>query len=179
MTLTTATLIPGLILAVIGTLLLLGNSAIVSMFKAFPRSRVAAAALFGVGAGWFLFNIRHLSEADFGQFRGILFVFFLIIAVASFFLVPDFLSVRGLAILILLGAMPLLDAAYTEYEHPQRLFMVTAVFIAVALAIYLGAAPYRLRDFFEWLFRQPARARLLGGAFTAYGLLLVVVAFTY
>ncbi len=179
MTLTTATLIPGLILAVIGTLLLLGNSAIVSMFKAFPRSRVAAAALFGVGAGWFLFNIRHLSEADFGQFRGILFVFFLIIAVASFFLVPDFLSVRGLAILILLGAMPLLDAAYMEFDHPQRLFMVTAVFVAVALAIYLGAAPYRLRDFFEWLFRQPARARLLGGACTVYGLLLVVVAFTY
>jgi hypothetical protein len=179
MTLTTATLIPGLILAVLGGLLLLGNSAIVSMFKAFPRSRVAAAALFGTGAGWFLFNIRHLSEADFGQFRGILFVFFLIVAVASFFLVPDFLSVRGLAVLILLGAMPLLDAAYMEFEYPQRLFMVTAVFVAVALAIYLGAVPYRLRDFFEWLFRQPARARLLGGAVAAYGLLLVVVAFTY
>jgi hypothetical protein len=179
LTLTTATLLPGLLLAVLGGLLLAGNSAIVSAFKAFPRSRVAAAAFFGVGAGWFLYNIRHLSEADFGQFRGILFVFFLAIAVASFFVVPDFLSVRGLAVLILLGASPLLDAAYMEFAHPQRLFMVTAVFIAVAAAIYLGAVPYRLRDFLEWLFRQPVRARALGGLFAAYGLLLVAVAFTY
>lgn len=179
LTLTTATLIPGLILAALGALLLVGNSAIVAMFKSFPRSRVAAAAFFGVGAGWFLFNIRHLSEADFGQFRGPLFVFFAVIAVASFFVVPDFLSVRGLAIVILLGAMPLLDAAYMEFDYPQRLFMVTAVFIAVALSIYLGAVPYRLRDFFEWLFRQPSRYRALGGALTAYGLLLVVVALTY
>jgi hypothetical protein len=82
-------------------------------------------------------------------------------------------------VLILLGASPLLDAAYMEFAHPQRLFMVTAVFIAVAAAIYLGAVPYRLRDFLEWLFRQPVRARALGGLFAAYGLLLVAVAFTY
>lgn len=179
LTLTIATLIPGLILAALGALLLVGNSAIVAMFKSFPRSRAAAAAFFGVGAGWFLFNIRHLSEADFGEYRGILFVFFFAIAIASFFLVPDFLSVRGLAILILLGAMPLLDAAYMEYDAPQRLFMVSAVFAAIAAAIYLGAVPYRMRDFFEWLFRQPARSRILGGVLAGYGLLLVVVAFTY
>ena len=179
LSLTVATLIPGIILAALGSMLLAGNSAIVSMFRSLPRSRVAAGAFFGAGAIWFLYNIRHLSEADFGQFRGILFVFFLAIAVASFFVVPDFLSVRGLAVLILLGATPLLDAAYMEFEYPQRLFMVSAVFLAVAAAIYLGAVPYRMRDFLEWLFRQPARARVLGGLFAAYGLLLVVVAFTY
>lgn len=179
LSLTAATLIPGLLLAALGALLLVGNSAFVSMFKTFPRSRNAAAVFFGAGTVWFLYNIRHLSEADFGQFRGILFVFFLVVAVASFFVVPDFLSVRGLAVLILLGATPLLDAAYMEFAHPQRLFMVSAVYVAIAGAIYLGAVPYRLRDFFEWLFRQPARARALGGVFAAYGLLLVAVAFTY
>ena len=64
-------------------------------------------------------------------------------------------------------------------DKPQRLFMVSAVFIAVSLAIYLGASPFRLRDFFQWLFAQPARARVLGGWLLAYGFLLIVVAFTY
>ncbi len=177
--LTLATLIPGLILLVLGALLLISNTAIVSTLKAMPRSQAATVVFFGAASLWFLFNIWHLSEADFGQYRGLLFIFFALLAGLSFFLVPDFLAVRGLAVLVLLGAMPLLDAAYMEFAHPQRLFMVSAVFVALTLAIYFGAAPYRLRDFFEWLFRRPVRGRLLGGAFAAYGLLLMAVAFTY
>ncbi|GAB1489565.1 hypothetical protein MASR2M8_20180 [Opitutaceae bacterium] len=179
MSLTVATLIPGLLLLALGGLLLIGGTVISSSIKALPRSTAAAVLLFGAGAIWFLYNIWHLSEADFGQYRGPLFIFFALVAGASFFLVPDFLAVRGLAVLILLGAMPLLDAAYMEFQYPQRLFMVTAVFVAVSLAIYLGASPFRLRDFIEWLYRRPARPRMLGGALAAYGLLLCGVAFTY
>lgn len=179
MSLTLATLIPGLLLLALGGLLLSGSSAVSSTLRAFPRSTVASVVLFGAGAAWFLVNIWNLSEADFGQYRVPLFIFFAVIAGASFFLVPDFLAVRGLAVLVLLGAMPLLDAAYMEYHHPQRLFMVSAVFLAVALAIYLGASPFRMRDFLEWLYRQPSRPRVWGGLLTAYGLLLCAVAFTY
>lgn len=179
MSLTLATLIPGLLLVALGGLLLAGGTAVSSSIKALPRSAAASILLFGAGAIWFLFNIWHLSEADFGQYRVVLFIFFALVAGASFFLVPDFLAVRGIAVLILLGAMPLLDAAYMEFQHPQRLLMVGAVFLAVALAIYLGASPFRLRDFLEWLYRRPSRPRVLGGALAAYGLLLCGVAFTY
>ncbi len=179
MSLTTATLIPGLFLLVLGVLFLLNNSAVVATAKSLPRSQRGALVFFGLGAAWFLYRIWHLSPADFGQFRTLIFVFFAAVALLSFKLVPDFLAVRGLAVLTLLGAGPLLHAAYMEYDQPQRLFMVSVVYLAVALAIYLGASPFRLRDFFEWLFRVPGRARLLGGALAAYGLLLAGVAFTY
>ena len=179
MSLTLATLIPGLLLLGLGFLFLLNHGAIVDALKRLPRSRTAALVFFGAGAAWFLFRVWHLSEADFGQYRTQLFFFFAAVAIGAFFYVPDFLAVRGLAALVLLGAMPLLDAAYMEYQYPQRLFMVTAVYLALALAIYLGAAPFRLRDFFEWLYRRPGRARVLGGGLAAYGLLLSGVAFTY
>jgi hypothetical protein len=179
MSLTTATLISGLILLVLGTLFLLNHAAVISSVKRLPRSRSAAILFFGLGAAWFLYRVWHLSEADFGQYRIQLFIFFAIVAVGAFFYVPDFLAVRGIAVLTLLGASPLLDAAYMEYDQPQRLFMVTAVFLAIAAAIYLGAAPFRLRDFFEWLYRRPSRPRILGGALAAYGLLLAGVSFTY
>jgi len=72
-----------------------------------------------------------------------------------------------------------LGAAYMEYQYPQRLFMVSLVYLFIALAIWLGASPFRLRDFFGWLFARPGRSRSFGAALAAYGLLLAIVAFTY
>lgn len=179
MSLTAATLIPGLILILLGVPLLLNHSGFAAMLKAFPRSPAAAYLFFGAGAAWFLYAIWHLSAADFGEYRTLLFFGFLAVAVLSFRCVPDFLAVRGLATIVLMGAMPLLQSAYMEYEKPQRLLMVSAVYLALSGAIWLGAQPWRLRDFFGWLFAQPARARGLGGALAVYGVVLSVVAFTY
>ena len=179
MTLTVATLIPGLLLFVLGLPLLLNHSGCIAALKSFPRSVAASYVFFGVGAGWFLYAIWHLSPADFGDYRKLLFVAFAIIAVLSVKCVPDFLSVRGLCAIVLMGAMPLLDAAYMEYDKPQRLLMVTLVYAALTFAIWLGAQPWRLRDFFGWLFAQPSRTRGVGGALAAYGALLAIVAFTY
>lgn len=179
MSLTIATLLPGLLLIALGASLLTGNSVVQAICKALPRSRVAAALFFGGGALWFLHAVWHLSEADFGNFRVQLFIGFAAIAALAFFYVPDFLAVRGLCVLTLLAAMPLLDAAYMEFDHPQRLLMVGAVYVAIALAIYLGAAPYRLRDFFHWLFAKRGRAQTVGATVLAYGIVLAATAFTY
>ena len=179
MSLTLATLIPGLLMLLFGTALLSGRATVSALLKAFPRSNTAAVVFFGGGTIWFLYKVWHLPEADFGQYRTILAIAFGAIAVLSFKYVPDFLAVRGLAVLILLSASPLLDAAYMHYDQPQRLFMVSLVYLFIALAIYLGASPFRLRDFFEWLFRTPGRGRTLGGVVAGYGLLLAIVAFTY
>lgn len=179
MSLTLATLIPGLLLLALGVPLLLNHSGYAAMLKAFPRSPAAAYLFFGVGAAWFLLAIWNLSPADFGEYRTYLFIGFLLVAIFAFKCVPDFLAVRGLATVVLMGAMPLLHAAYMEYDKPQRLLMVSLVYLALSAAIWLGAQPWRLRDFFGWLFAQPKRARGLGGALAAYGMVLSVVAFTY
>ncbi len=178
MSLQLATLLPAILLLVLGVLFLTGNSAIVAMFKSLPRSKRGAYVLFGIGALWFLYHVWHLPEADFGEYRTWLFVGFAAVAALSFHYVPDFLAVRGLATLVLLSAMPLLMAAYME-EPPQRKFMVAFVYLCIGLAIYLAAAPYRLRDFFQWLYSTRTRPRAFGGVLIAYGALLAVVAFTY
>ncbi len=179
MSLTIATLIPGLLLVLFGGGLLSGRKTVVATLKAFPRSSTATVLLFGAAAIWFLYRIWHLSVADFGNYRTLLLIAFATIALLSFKYVPDFLAVRGAAILVLLGASSLLDAAYMQYDQPQRLLMVGFVYLAIALAIYFGAVPYRMRDFLEWLFRTPSRPRLLGAGLLGYGILLTITAFTY
>jgi hypothetical protein len=179
MSLTLATLIPGLLFVALGAPLALNHSGYAALLKALPRSERATYVFFSAGAAWFLYNIWHLSPADFGDYRTLLFLAFAAIAVLSFKSVPDFLAVRGLCVIVLMGAMPLLDAAYMEYDRPQRLLMVSAVYGLLGLAIWLGAQPYRLRDFFSWLFARPGRARGFGGVLALYGVLLCGVAFSY
>lgn len=179
MSLTLATLITGLLLLGLGLPLLANNSAWTAVLKAFPRSQRAAYVFFTAGAAWFLYAIWHLSAADFGDYRVYLFVAFAAIAILSFKCVPDFLAVRGLSTVILMGAMPLLDAGYMNFEHWYISLYKIAVYFAIIVAIWLGAQPWRLRDFVAWLFARPERPRWVGGALTAYGILLSAVAFTY
>lgn len=179
MSLFLATLLTGLVLAVLGAVLLANRPATVATLKAFPRSLTSAMFLFGGGALWFLWLVWHLSTADFGEYHVLLTIGFAAVAALAFKCVPDFLAVRGLCVLVLLSAAPLLSAAYMEYDHPQRLLMVTLVYLLIAAAIWLGVQPYRLRDFFTWLFLRPGRARGFGGVLLGYGLLLAGVAFTY
>lgn len=179
MSLTLATLLPGLLLLLIGAALVSGHPLVRAALQQLPRSTGATLVFFTAGSAWFLHRVWHLSPADFGNYRTVLFIAFAAIALLAFKYVPDFLAVRGLAILMLLAATPLLDAAFMEYEHPQRLLMVGPVYVGIALAIYLGAAPYRLRDFLGWLFRTPNRSRVLGAGLLGYGVLLAITAFTY
>ncbi|MDR0352804.1 MAG: hypothetical protein LBI02_05495 [Opitutaceae bacterium] len=181
MNLTIATLLPGIFLIALGALLLVSNSVIVSSLKALPRSRKASVVFFGGGALWFLWVVHGLSAADLVLFESSrpFMIIFGAVAVAAFYYVPEFLAVRGLCVLMVLAAWPLLRAAFMEYEHPQRLFMVALVYAGVAAAMYLAVVPYRMRDLLQWLFARLPRARLLGAAMLAYGLLLGAVALTY
>lgn len=179
MSLTVATLIPGLLLLALGVPLLLNHSGFAAALKAFPRSTAASYIFFGAGAAWFLYEMWNLSPADEIIPRKYLFGGFLVVALLSFKCVPDFLAVRGLAAVILMGAMPLLTAGYMNYEPGQIVLYKIAVYLAIAAAIWLGAQPWRLRDFIQWIFAQPGRARGVGGAVAGYGLLLAIVAFTY
>ena len=178
MSLFTSSLVPGLILILFGLPLLMDLQGFKAALKGFPRSASAGYVVFGAAAAWFLYNILHLSNADFGEYKNLLFVGFAAVAVLSFKCVPDFLGVRGASALVLIGAGPFLQSAYMEYGHPARLFMVSFVYLAIALAIWLGAQPWRLRDFLGWLLARPARSRSLGGLLFAYGLLLCGAAFS-
>ena len=146
--------------------------------RAFPRSQTATFVLFGIATVWFLCKVLNLGIADFGQHKNLLFILFLITAIGSFRYVPDFLAVRGLAALSLMTANLLLNAAYMQ-EPQTRLFLVSFVYLVIVLALVLGATPYKLRDFIDWLYETDLRPRVVGGAVATYGLLLIGIAFTY
>ncbi|WP_269524234.1 hypothetical protein [Coraliomargarita parva] len=178
MSLFQATLFTGIFLLAFGGHFLWHGIRSAESAKAFPRSKIAAVILLGAATAWFLYKVLHLGPADFGQYKQLLFIGFLVVAVGSFYFVPDFLAVRGLAALMLLTAGVLLDSAYMQ-PPASRLFLVSFVYLAIVIALILGASPYKLRDFLNWLYKVENRPRIFGGLFASYGLVLLAVAFTY
>ena len=178
MSLFLATALVGLVLILLGGLFLWNPPRLEAVLKTFPRSLPATLVLFGAGAIWFLWIVAHLGEADFGAYRQWLFLLFAAVGVGAFFYVPDFLAVRGLAILGLLSSRHLLDAAYMQ-PQASRLVFVVFVYLWIAFSLYMGAVPYRMRDFLNWLYANLLRVKLLGAFFAVYGLLLGWVAFSY
>jgi hypothetical protein len=178
MTLFQATLATALVLLATGGHLLWHGARTEQKLKAFPRSKTAAYILMGSATIWFLYLVLQLGPSDFGQYRTQLFGIFLVTAIGSFYYAPDFLAVRGLAGLTLLIAGVLLDTAYMQVPQ-SRLFLVSFVYLCIVLAIILGAAPYKLRDFFDWLYRKPQRSRLLGLTIALYGVLLALTTLFY
>lgn len=177
MSLFQATLFTGIILIAFGAHFLWHGMASEKGAKAFPRSTTAAYILMGAATAWFLYEVMHLGPADFGQYKKILFLIFLTVGVGSFYFVPDFLAVRGLAALTLLVGWQLLMASYMQFG--SALFLKAFVYICAFIALILGASPFKLRNFFEWLYQSEIRPKVFGGIFAAYGLLLTGVAFTY
>jgi hypothetical protein len=180
MSLFLATLLPGFFLTALGVLLLLNSPVVISTLKALPRSPAATLVLFGGGVLWFLFRVANMGDADriIGGSNVPWVICFAALGVLSIKYVPDFLAVRGLSILILLTALPLLDAGFMNFR-PQVYLLKILAYVAILAALYLAAVPYRLRDFFQWLFATPGRGRALGTVLLGCGILLNVVAFTY
>lgn len=178
MTLTQATFILGLVLALAGRILIWQKPWALEALRGFPRHRGAAAVLMVLATAWVLWNISQLGEADFGNWRPVLLPLFFGLAVVSFIKVPDFIGVRALAVLVLLSCGQLLQAAFMQ-EPVSRLLLVTVCYGLIGVSIYLGVAPYRLQRWIESLLSRPAALRGLGFALGVLGLALWATAFTY
>jgi len=175
MSLFVAHLLPGLLLAALGGALLSGRPQVAEALRAFPRSRAATVVCFGAATLWFLYLVWNMPMADFGEYRKPLFLGFAAVAVLSCWYAADFLAVRGLAGLMLMAAWPLLMAGFMDYRW-QVYPLKVVVYLGIALAIWLGAAPYRMRDGVAWMLARAGRTRLVGGVLAGTGVLLCALA---
>ncbi len=172
MTLLMAMLLMGAFLILKGSWLLKTSPEVGARVQSLLRSNLFTWLTFGTGCLWFLYLITQLGESDFGEYKRLLFVIFTITSIGAFFYTPDFLSVRGLAILTLLIARKFLDAAYLQMPQ-TRLLLVSIVYFYIVGALYFGTFPFQFRDALNWFFKSSLRLKCLGSFFLLYGMILV------
>ena len=178
MTLFQASISTGFLLFIFGSLLCMKRWNFSSALIRFPRSKFCSYWFVGIATLWFLWrHVANLSEADFGDYKLLIGMVAVGVEGLSFVYVTDFLAVRGWSMLVLLYAREVLDAAFLQ-ESQSRLLLVLITYFFIVIALYLGAWPYRLRDWIEWM-EKKRRFKMLGGGFVLTGLLLFVLSFTY
>jgi hypothetical protein len=177
LSLQTAGLIAGLFLLLVGMPGLIKPELARGFAKSLPRSRVAGFAFLTVDLLWTLWLLTTMEMGEFSSFRRPL----LIILPIGFFLVlrfaDEFLAVRALGIFFLLGAEPLLDAAFFRPE-PSRLLVTVFAYLLIVVGLFWVAMPYLLRDQINWSARTPGRWRLTHGVVLLYGAVILACAVT-
>lgn len=164
--------------AALGAAFAFGANECKASFFAFTRSSKAAVVTFGGSGLWFLYLLSQLGEADFGNIKWFLVAIFCGAGIAAFKYLSDFLSVRGAAITALLTSRFALDSAYMQ-PCQSRLVLVCACYLLVALALYYGAVPYRMRDNLEFLYAKPVRTKRFGMLLLAVALMLAIAPVFY
>jgi hypothetical protein len=86
----------------------------------------------------------------------------------------NYLSLRALAALLLLGAKQVLVAA-DRSESDYRLVMTVLTYVVVVGAMWMAAAPHHIRDGLGWMMASDRRCRQVCGLGTAVGLGLVAL----
>ncbi len=142
------------------------------------RHQTLTLVVYSLACFWFLYKILHLGEADFGAHRHSLACVFGVLACLAYYYVPDFLLIRAFAVLGLLGADVLLDAAYMQ-PYALRLGLVMAVYIGIIVCLILGALPYLARTGLLYLKARPKSAKMLAYSLLLYGCGLGLSALAY
>jgi len=177
LSLRTAGIIAGVLLLIVGFPGFLKPDFSRGLASRLPRSWHAGVVLLTIGLIWCVWLLATMEMGEFSSFRRPL----LIVLPIGFFLVilfvDEFLAVRALGILFLLGAEPLLDAAFFRNETSRLLVTVFAYLLIVA-GLFWVTMPYLLRDQLNWSARTPSRWRALHLIALLYGAAILACAFT-
>ncbi len=141
----------------------------------FPRSRLPALLFTFLALLGFALN---LWSVDFGGLSMLKRLLIPAVPLAWYLItkfLPDLLSVRSLAALLLLAGNPLL--VHTRWQGtPASLIFGLLVYLMVVKALFLVAYPHLWIRGVNWTFATPRRARTLAISGWIFGILLLVAA---
>jgi hypothetical protein len=129
-------------------------------WRAFPRSETAGGVLLALATAWAAWLAGTMNLMEYTRFRPLFVLAAVALGVSSWLYVREFIAVRALGILLLLGANVLLDACFLR-EDALRLVVVVYAYALIIQGMFLVGAPYLLRDAIGWVFANPFRGKLL------------------
>lgn len=154
-------------------------------FRKLPRNRVLGPWLMGIGMAWFWLlvapgNLGFLSglQMDLGEFDKAKPILRILVPIAAYGMivhVKEFLAVRGLGLLALMAAAPLLYAAFLE-PPASRLLVPVFAYIMIFKGLFWVGMPYTMRDAVTWATKTDGRYKALTLAGLGYGVAVLVCA---
>ena len=173
LSLETAMLVLGVVMVLAHGSALLWPDAVKKGLQEFPRSAFWGGLLLVAAALWFWWLVSTMDLGEFSNWRRTLKIGTPIAAVLAWMYVQEFLAVRALGTIVLLGAEALLESAWMRPEL-ERLWMVTLVYIWITAALFWVGMPYTLRNQIHWLCAKRNRWVCAAAGGVAYGAILLI-----
>ncbi len=142
--------------------------------KAFPRHLLMGQILMGAATVWIVWMCATMDLGEFTPMRQGITIFFGVLGILSLWLLTDYLSVRGLSVLLLLAANVLLDGAFLN-NHPLKLIIPALAYVWITAGIILICSPYRLRDWLTWAVEKESRLKALAWPGVVFGGILILL----
>ncbi len=167
-TLRTIGLVLGIALLVTHLAALVRPDAAKRLLARFPRWSAAGILLLTLDGAWYWWVVSVMDLGEFSVWRPTVLIFLPIAYLASLYYLREFLAARALGILMLLAAMPILDAAFMQPPR-SRLLVVVLAYLWIVLGMWWTSAPHRLRDCVEWTLASSTRWMLAVTGGAVYG----------
>ncbi len=114
-----------------------------------------------LGTTWFLWNVGTEPVADFAAYKNAMMTLFAAVGILSCFYIQDFLAVRGLAVVFLLLAKQMLDTGRPHLGETPWVYVIQVwAYLLVIAGIWLTLAPWRLRDFLNYMTATQSRVKI-------------------
>lgn len=160
--------------------------------KRLPRHHQAGVYSLGVGMLWFWllvapdnmrgpFSFLGGLGLDIGEFNAVKPWLRLAVPVAYLGMVlcvREFLFVRGLGVVALMAAGPILEAAFLR-DPSSRLLLSVFAYLLLTKGMFWVGMPYTFRDAVTWATASASRWRVLAWAGLGYGVLVLVCAVAF
>lgn len=144
---------------------------------AFPRNYALGVVLMTVVLAWYWWVILVMELGEFTSWKRPLLIFLPVAYLGSIFYLREFLAARALAMLMLLAAMPVLDAAFMRPQD-SRLLLVVLAYAWIFLGMWWVSSPFRMRDVAGWVLASPLRWALAVWGGVLYGVAVLTCALT-
>lgn len=175
--LNTAGYILGIWLVLVHLWMLTKSEDAMKFLKKLPRNYAFGIAFMSLGMFWFWLLIipekvfKSPLAMDLGEFNGAKTILFILVPIVAYVMIDrvrEFLAVRGLGVISLMAAAPLLAAAWMEPATGKILIPLFSYGLLTAGLFWVGM-PYLFRDAVTWATAKKSRFQMLSLAGLAYG----------
>jgi hypothetical protein len=183
-------IVVGIYLVVAHALMLAKPEPVKGFLKKLPRNYNAGIYTMALGLIWFwllvapdmrgTFSWLGNLSMDLGEFNFLkkyLQIAVPVVCVGLIMQVREFLFVRGLGVVALMVAAPILESAFLK-EPGSRLVLSLFAYILLTKGMFWIGMPYTFRDAVTWATKTDSRWKGLAAGGLAYGILVLALSFT-
>ena len=142
------------------------------LLQKLPRSAMAGYVATTIATLWAVSLLDTMSLGEYNKFRTIFTIMCSIGGLLCYFFVRDFLSLRALGILLLLGANVILDGAFLS-NNPYKIPLVCNAYAWIILGMILVSSPYLIRNAIQWATAELHRWQFLMSLGVVWGFIVL------